>query len=89
MINVFIKNIISHVRDSKKVKIFAKQSKYSPFVKIIISYQGEKLCLSETRTTQNLEMFVANKIISLLGGNLNYHEKEDRDKKIIIILPSK
>jgi signal transduction histidine kinase len=88
-LNVFIKNIISHVGDSKKVKIFAKQSKYSPFVKIIITYQGEKLCLSETGTTQNLEMFVTNKIISLLGGNLNYHEKEDGNKKIIIILPSK
>lgn len=85
---VFMKNIILHVRNSKKIKIFAKQSRYSRFIKIIIAYHGEKLCLSETRTTQNLEMLVANKIISLLGGNLDYHEKEDGNKKIVIILPS-
>jgi len=88
IINVFINNAIMRIRGSSKIKISAKKSRFSQYVKIIISYKGEKLCLSEVRTKQNFDMFVSNKMISILGGNVHCTSGQNNIQKIIIILPS-
>ncbi|TSC91685.1 MAG: integral membrane sensor signal transduction histidine kinase [Candidatus Berkelbacteria bacterium Licking1014_96] len=86
-INTILARIIILAKQNSIIRIFSRSSRYSHYVKITLKYNGEALPQIEKISRENLDIYVADKIITLHHGNLNIISEEEK-QKIEIILPS-
>ncbi|MCX6811797.1 MAG: hypothetical protein NT039_03845, partial [Candidatus Berkelbacteria bacterium] len=83
-----LRNITLMAKSSSSIKVWSRQSKYSNYLQIIFIYQGKMFPEPELFSQSIIDIFVANKIITLHGGNMSRKTQDDQKQKITIILPS-
>lgn len=85
-----IYTVLAHViilaNKSSTIYITSRGSKYSHYAKIEVNYRGRMLPQAEKISQDNLDIYVADKIITLQGGNLNVISEAEK-QRLEIILP--
>ncbi|MBU2595843.1 hypothetical protein KJ713_03375 [Patescibacteria group bacterium] len=79
--------IIILAKKGSTIGISSRKSRYSHYAKISFSYTGEAMPSIEKISQENLDIYVADKIITLHNGSLNIISEAEK-QKLEIILPS-
>ncbi len=85
-------SLLTHVMiladKNSAIRIFSRSSRYSRFAKLTLKYSGRNMPKLEKISQDNLDIYVAAKIIMLHHGQIDFLRSEEGEQKIIIVLPT-
>ena len=87
-IYTILAQIIILAEKGSTIKISSRKSRYSHYAKISLGYSGEPMLKIDKISQENLDIYIAAKIIRYHGGQIDFLMTKEGKQKIVIILSS-
>lgn len=73
---------------NSSIHIFSRSSRYSHYIEITFKYIGEPMPNIDKISQDNLDIYIAAKIIRFHGGQIDFLRNKEEEQRIVIILSS-